>query len=126
MTHGDDDESHNKKKLIIKTFNSIKQGIGGYGSRDDVLSSVQSALKLSWIQMLCTICPNLCFAPIKYQYANYTNPNYKVTGEASLKLQLINQRSDFAFALFTGGLSTPALVAVSNTVAFENPNAPVL
>ncbi|KAJ0552225.1 putative phosphodiesterase I [Helianthus annuus] len=69
--------------------------------------------------------PYLCSAPIKYQYANYTNPNYKVTGEASLKLQLINQRSDFAFALFTGGLSTPTLVAVSNTVAFENPNAPV-
>ncbi|KAD2804164.1 hypothetical protein E3N88_37541 [Mikania micrantha] len=68
--------------------------------------------------------PYLCSAPIKYQYANYTNPNYKVTGEASLKLQLINQRSDFSFALFTGGLSTPNLVAVSNTVAFENPNAP--
>ncbi|KAJ0900295.1 putative phosphodiesterase I [Helianthus annuus] len=69
--------------------------------------------------------PYLCSAPIKYQYANYTNPNYKVTGEASLNLQLINQRSDFAFALFTGGLSTSTLVAVSNIVAFENPNAPV-
>nr|GEV60432.1 probable inactive purple acid phosphatase 1 [Tanacetum cinerariifolium] len=68
--------------------------------------------------------PYLCSAPIKYQYANYTNTNYKVTGEASLKLQLINQRSDFAFALFTGGLSTPTLVAVSNTVTFVNPNAP--
>ena len=42
----------------------------------------------------------------QYQYANYTNPDYKVTGEASLKLQLINQRSDNSFALFTGGLST--------------------
>ncbi|KAI3516604.1 hypothetical protein L1887_15526 [Cichorium endivia] len=68
--------------------------------------------------------PYLCSAPIKYQYANYTNPNYKVTGEASLNLQLINQRSDFSFALFTGGLSTPTLVAVSNTVSFVNPNAP--
>ncbi|KAI7757741.1 hypothetical protein M8C21_031753 [Ambrosia artemisiifolia] len=69
--------------------------------------------------------PYLCSAPIKFQYANYTNPNYKVTGEASLKLQLINQRSDFSFALFTGGLSTPKLVAISNTVAFVNPNAPL-
>ncbi|KAI3817318.1 hypothetical protein L1987_11107 [Smallanthus sonchifolius] len=69
--------------------------------------------------------PYLCSAPIKFQYANYTNPDYKFTGEASLKLQLINQRSDFSFALFTGGLSTPILVAVSNTVAFENPNAPI-
>ncbi|XP_071715393.1 probable inactive purple acid phosphatase 1 isoform X3 [Rutidosis leptorrhynchoides] len=68
--------------------------------------------------------PYLCTAPIKYQYANYTNPNYKVTGKATLKLELINQRSDFSFALFTGGLSTPKLVAVSNTVAFANPNAP--
>ncbi|GJY56838.1 probable inactive purple acid phosphatase 1 [Tanacetum coccineum] len=61
---------------------------------------------------------------LQYQYANYTNPDYKVTGEASLKLQLINQRSDFSFALFTGGLSTPTLVAVSNTVTFANPNSP--
>ncbi|GKB13172.1 RNA-directed DNA polymerase, eukaryota [Tanacetum coccineum] len=50
----------------------------------------------------------LCSAPI--QYANYTNPDsdYKVTGEASLKLKLINQKSSFSFALFTGGLSTAA------------------
>lgn len=96
---------------------------------------------------------------LQYQYANYTNPDYKVTGEASLKLQLINQRSDFSFALFTGGFSTvnsfsffhlcfliifkaalygpfcihnilticgqPTMVAVSNIVTFENPNAPI-
>lgn len=69
--------------------------------------------------------PLLCSAPIKYQYANYTSPNYKNTGKASLKLQLINQRSDFSFALFSGGLVNPKLVAVSNSVAFANPNAPV-
>ncbi|XP_024994014.1 probable inactive purple acid phosphatase 1 isoform X3 [Cynara cardunculus var. scolymus] len=49
--------------------------------------------------------PLLCTAPVKYKYANYSSPNYKDTGEASLKFQLINQRSDFSFALFTGGLS---------------------
>ncbi|TQD87185.1 hypothetical protein C1H46_027220 [Malus baccata] len=69
--------------------------------------------------------PFLCSAPIKYQYANYTSPRYKDTGKGSLKLQLINQRSDFAFALFSGGLSEPKLVAVSNIVAFANPKAPV-
>ncbi|KAM3706962.1 hypothetical protein ACJW31_03G190000 [Castanea mollissima] len=69
--------------------------------------------------------PLLCFAPIKFQFANYSSPKYKDTGKGYLKLQLINQRSDFSFALFSGGLSNPKLVAVSNQVAFANPNAPV-
>ncbi|KAE8724600.1 hypothetical protein F3Y22_tig00010263pilonHSYRG00164 [Hibiscus syriacus] len=43
--------------------------------------------------------PLLCSAPIKFQFANYTSPKYKDTGKGSLKLQLINQRSD-SFALF--------------------------
>ncbi|CAN1152876.1 Probable inactive purple acid phosphatase 1 [Linum perenne] len=68
--------------------------------------------------------PLLCTAPIKFQYANYSNPKYKDTGKGSLRLQLINQRSDFSFALFTGGVFKPKLLAVSNTVTFSNPNAP--
>ncbi|XP_027100102.1 probable inactive purple acid phosphatase 1 [Coffea arabica] len=72
-----------------------------------------------------TFPPVLCTAPIKFQYANYTNPKYKKTGKGSLKLQLINQRSDFSFALFSGGLLKPKLVAISNTITFANPNAPV-
>lgn len=72
-----------------------------------------------------TFPPFLCTSPIKYQYASYSNPHYKDTGKGSLKLQLINQRSDFSFALFSGGLFSPKLVAVSNIVAFANPNAPV-
>ncbi|MBA0862647.1 hypothetical protein Goshw_011120 [Gossypium schwendimanii] len=62
---------------------------------------------------------------IAFQYANYTSPDYKVNGKGSLKLQLINQRSDFSFALFSNGFLNPKLVAVSNTVSFANPNAPV-
>ncbi|CAA7039320.1 unnamed protein product [Microthlaspi erraticum] len=69
--------------------------------------------------------PLLCSAPIKFQYANYSNTRYISTGNASLKLNLINQRSDFSFGLFSGGLLNPKLVAVSNKVVFENPNAPV-
>ncbi|PIN02295.1 Purple acid phosphatase [Handroanthus impetiginosus] len=69
--------------------------------------------------------PSLCTAPIKYQFANFSNPKYKSTGKGSLKLQLINQRSDFSFALFSGGVSSPKLVAVSNIIAFANPNAPL-
>ncbi|CDP00432.1 unnamed protein product [Coffea canephora] len=74
---------------------------------------------------LKTVPPLLCTAPIKFQYANYSNPKYRTTGKGRLKLQLINQRSDFSFALFTGGLLSPKLVALSNTVTFANPNAPV-
>ncbi|CAI0463130.1 unnamed protein product, partial [Linum tenue] len=69
--------------------------------------------------------PFLCTAPIKFQYANYSSPRYKATGKGSVRLLLINQRSDFSFALFSGGLSKPKLVAVSNKVTFANPNAPL-
>ncbi|CAA6668361.1 unnamed protein product [Spirodela intermedia] len=69
--------------------------------------------------------PHICSAPIKYQLANYSNPNYLKTGKSYLKLQLINQRENFVFALFSGGLSNPNLVAVSGVVKFANPKAPV-
>ncbi|CAD6269710.1 unnamed protein product [Miscanthus lutarioriparius] len=69
--------------------------------------------------------PYLCTAPIKFQYANFTNDAYNKSGKGSLRLQLINQRADFAFALFSGGFSAPKLIAVSNNVTFTNPKAPV-
>uniref|UniRef100_A0A0A9ENA2 Purple acid phosphatase n=1 Tax=Arundo donax TaxID=35708 RepID=A0A0A9ENA2_ARUDO len=69
--------------------------------------------------------PLLCTAPIKFQFASFKNDAYNTSGKGSLRLQLINQRADFAFALFSGGLSAPKLIAVSNKVSFENPKAPV-
>ncbi|KNA16779.1 hypothetical protein SOVF_086060 [Spinacia oleracea] len=70
--------------------------------------------------------PVICTAPIKYKYANYSNSNYLKNGKAELKFELINQRADFSFALFTGGLSNPKLVAVSNPISvFPNPKAPL-
>ncbi|KAF7838174.1 nucleotide pyrophosphatase/phosphodiesterase-like [Senna tora] len=69
--------------------------------------------------------PFICTAPIKYKYANHSNSNYTNTGKAILKFQLINQRADFSFALFSGGLSNPKLVTVSNYISFANPKAPV-
>ncbi|KAH6830671.1 purple acid phosphatase 27 [Perilla frutescens var. hirtella] len=69
--------------------------------------------------------PYICTAPIKYQFANFSNSKYAKTGKASLKLQLINQRADFSFALFSGGLSNPQLLAVSNSISFVNPKAPL-
>ncbi|NP_001241312.1 probable inactive purple acid phosphatase 27-like precursor [Glycine max] len=58
------------------------------------------------------VIPYICSAPIK-------------TGKASLKFQLINQRADFSFALFSGGLLNPKLVAVSNFISFVNPKVPL-
>lgn len=69
--------------------------------------------------------PYICTAPIKYKYANHETSNYTKTGKASLKFQLINQRADFSFGLFSGGLSNPKLVAVSNFISFINPKAPL-
>ncbi|KAL8123282.1 putative inactive purple acid phosphatase 27 [Apium graveolens] len=69
--------------------------------------------------------PYICSAPIKYAYANHSTSNYTKTGRASIKFQLINQRADFSFALFSGGLSNPKVVAVSDSIRFVNPKAPV-
>ncbi|KAE8123907.1 hypothetical protein FH972_018826 [Carpinus fangiana] len=69
--------------------------------------------------------PYICTSPIKYKYANYSNSEYTKTGKAVLKFQLINQRADFSFAVFSGGLSNPKLVAVSNYITFANPKAPL-
>lgn len=65
----------------------------------------------------CNICSNHCPAELKsscsrylqYKYANYSNANYNKTGKTTLKFRLINQRADFAFALFSGGLSSVSL-----------------
>ncbi|XP_057837690.2 nucleotide pyrophosphatase/phosphodiesterase isoform X1 [Cryptomeria japonica] len=69
--------------------------------------------------------PLLCSSPIKFQYANYSTIKYTNTGKGELKLRLINQRADFAFAVFSGGLSDPKLLAISNTVSFAYPKAPL-
>ncbi|KAI8543978.1 hypothetical protein RHMOL_Rhmol08G0259300 [Rhododendron molle] len=71
------------------------------------------------------VAPHICSAPLKYKYANFSNFGYTKTGKASLTFQLINQRADFSFALFTGGLSNPKLLAVSNNISFANPKAPL-
>lgn len=60
-----------------------------------------------------TYSPLLCTAPIKFQYATYLNPEYEETGNGTMRLQLINQRSDFSFALFTGGLSNVVHTSVN-------------
>ncbi|XP_071710006.1 probable inactive purple acid phosphatase 27 [Rutidosis leptorrhynchoides] len=69
--------------------------------------------------------PYICTSPIKYMFANHSTANYATTGKASLRFQIINQRADFAFALFSGGLTNPKLVSVSSPISFANPKAPL-
>ncbi|KMT02166.1 hypothetical protein BVRB_9g207430 [Beta vulgaris subsp. vulgaris] len=69
--------------------------------------------------------PYICSAPIKYMFANTNNSDYTKNGKATLRFNLINQRADFSFALFSGGLSNPKVVAVSNSITFANPKAPL-
>lgn len=69
--------------------------------------------------------PLICSAPVKYQFANYSNSNYASNGRGQLRFLLINQRADFSFALFSGGLENPKLIAISNVISFLNPKAPV-
>ncbi|KAM6594663.1 hypothetical protein CsatA_002366 [Cannabis sativa] len=61
-----------------------------------------------------------------FQYANHSSKNYVKSGEAKLKFLLINMRSDFSFALFSGGFSAPKLVSISDVLSvFANPKAPL-
>ncbi|KAI3765977.1 hypothetical protein L2E82_16024 [Cichorium intybus] len=69
--------------------------------------------------------PSICTAPIKYMFANHSNSDYATTGRASLTFQIINQRSDFSFALFSGGLENPKLITASSPISFANPKAPL-
>ncbi|KAL8250333.1 hypothetical protein R6Q59_034026 [Mikania micrantha] len=69
--------------------------------------------------------PYICTAPIKYKFANHSTADYANTGKATLSFRIINQRADFSFALFTGGLENPKLVAVSDPISFANPKAPL-
>ncbi|XP_076932475.1 putative inactive purple acid phosphatase 27, partial [Bidens hawaiensis] len=72
-----------------------------------------------------TEAPYICTAPIKYKFANHSTADYASTGKAKLSFRIINQRADFSFALFTGGLENPKLVAVSNAISFANPKVPL-
>ncbi|KAK3133777.1 hypothetical protein QOZ80_6AG0540880 [Eleusine coracana subsp. coracana] len=63
-------------------------------------------------------------APIKYMFANAA-PSFMGSGSGNMSFLLINQRSDYAFGLFSGGKDNPKLIAVSNKISFANPKAPV-
>ncbi|KAL6601233.1 hypothetical protein ACP70R_044453 [Stipagrostis hirtigluma subsp. patula] len=63
-------------------------------------------------------------APIKYMFANIS-PSFMSSGSGNMSFLVINQRSDYAFGLFSGGKDNPKLIAVSNKISFANPKAPV-
>uniref|UniRef100_A0A453RMM4 Purple acid phosphatase Fn3-like domain-containing protein n=1 Tax=Aegilops tauschii subsp. strangulata TaxID=200361 RepID=A0A453RMM4_AEGTS len=60
--------------------------------------------------------PLLCTAPIKYQYANYS-ANYLHGGKGAIRFQLINQRSDFSFALLAGGLENVTISSIRTVLS---------
>ncbi|KAJ4835221.1 putative inactive purple acid phosphatase 24 [Turnera subulata] len=69
--------------------------------------------------------PYMCTAPIKYKYADHFDANYTKKGKTSLQFLLVNQRADFSFVLFAGGLSNPRMVAASKPLSFTHPKAPL-
>lgn len=65
---------------------------------------------------------NLCdfgISLFQYKYANESNSDYTKTGKATLNFRLINQRSDFSFGLFSGGLSNVSSCAFSPTFSYD-------
>nr|TKW34004.1 hypothetical protein SEVIR_2G276600v2 [Setaria viridis] len=59
----------------------------------------------------------------RYMFANIS-PNFMSSGSGNMSFLVINQRSDYAFGLFSGGKDNPKLIAVSNKISFANPKAP--
>ncbi|RCV12393.1 hypothetical protein SETIT_2G266200v2 [Setaria italica] len=66
----------------------------------------------------------LISASITYMFANIS-PNFMSSGSGNMSFLVINQRSDYAFGLFSGGKDNPKLIAVSSKISFANPKAPV-
>ncbi|CAK9250925.1 unnamed protein product [Sphagnum jensenii] len=62
---------------------------------------------------------------LQYKYANFSSLDYVHGGVGSVTFQLVKQRQDFSFGLFSGDILNPVLEAVSNTVTFSNLKAPV-
>ncbi|KAK7350702.1 hypothetical protein VNO77_09586 [Canavalia gladiata] len=80
---------------------SIDDWVGVFSPANFNSATCPSTGGIGWVEE-----PYICQAPIKYKYANHSNPNYIKTGKAS-------------------GLSNPKLVAISGPIAFENPKAPL-
>lgn len=73
--------------------------------RPPYLMGIVFPFALTCIISSTTTVLSISTSSFQYQFANFSDSNYSKTGKASLKLQLINQRADFSFALFRGGLS---------------------
>ena len=69
-------------------------------------------------------------APAKGNYSTRTPSKYiyvtpDATGAGSVHLWLVNMRESVTVAYFTGGLTTPVLIAESEAVAFDNVHLPM-
>ena len=63
-------------------------------------------------------------SPVEYFLLN-AFPSYMKNGTVTIPFRLINMRSDYAFALFSGGLSNPVEITHSIPVTFNLPNEPL-
>lgn len=67
---------------------------------------------------------SVAHSPVEYFLLN-AFPSYLKTGTVTVPFRCINMRSDYAFALFSGGLNNPVEIAHSVPVTFHLPNEPL-
>jgi hypothetical protein len=74
--------------------------VGRFYSCSTDSTGIQSVRRRSFLNLGFS----MFFFLSQYQFAKFKNDGYSKSGKGYLKLQLINQREDFSFALFSGGL----------------------
>ncbi|KAL6513720.1 hypothetical protein OROHE_019580 [Orobanche hederae] len=133
MQNGNEDKKQNDAFEQVASIDLSKVFLWALVSLKEAASyGVQPLSVIAIEKAVVAFDKNACVVEFKstkssiYQFVNFSSPKYKDTGKGSLKFQLINQRSDLSFGLFSGGvLLNPKLVAVSNIFAFANPKAPL-
>ena len=96
---------------------------------DEVVTVTFSALKplaTDWIAAYSPANVDIkSVVPVKYGYCD-DSADYLTTGSGFLTFNMTNLRNDVAFYYYTNGLSTPVLVATTDTtVKFKNINQPL-
>ena len=84
-------------------------------------SGVSKPSKDDWIGAFSQLPFNPSSAPAKYKMCSDVSPDYIRTGSGNTTFRLVNMRSAYTFALFSGQ-DHPVLLATSKSVSFKNPN----
>lgn len=87
-------------------------------------SGVTSPSDGDWIGVYSPSTTNMLkHFPIKFQFCNHS-VTHPATGAGSLGFQLLNLRADYVMSFMRGGIKTPVVAAVSNTVTFAEYSLP--